>query len=380
MTTIVSSLSRRLRRRRADAAPGAAARRCPHAPSRPPARARRGTGLPRGRAPRRRRSRAAAGSDAAAASRSRSNSRPPTSTASAPSAPATSRRAANTGGLSSWRSRSYASGRPFTVASSPVRRPIAVPALPRASSATSGLSFCGIIDEPVARLLGQPREAELRRRPEHELLADAREMREQHRRRVEIVEREVAVGDGVERVPHRVGRRGQRQRRARERARAERRRRRLRGREREPRAVALEHLRPREQMVSERHRLRALQMRVARHRRVRLLARALEDRVRERDERRVRLRTRVRDVEPERGGDLVVARAAGVDLPPHLAELGLDVRVHVLGRGIDGVELRQRLTHLGELRVVEDARRRAAAPRAAASPARRTAAAPRRRT
>ena len=42
----------------------------------------------------------------------------------------------------------------FTVASSPVSRPIAVPALPRASSATSGFSFCGIIDEPVAALSG----------------------------------------------------------------------------------------------------------------------------------------------------------------------------------------------------------------------------------
>ena len=33
-------------------------------------------------------------------------------------------------------------------------RPIAVPALPRASSATSGFSFCGIIDEPVAAASG----------------------------------------------------------------------------------------------------------------------------------------------------------------------------------------------------------------------------------
>ena len=60
-----------------------------------------------------------------------------------------------TGRLSSWRSRLYASGRPFTIASSPVRRPIAVPAFPRASSATSGLSFCGIIDEPVAAASGR---------------------------------------------------------------------------------------------------------------------------------------------------------------------------------------------------------------------------------
>ena len=36
----------------------------------------------------------------------------------------------------------------------PVNRPIAVPALPRTSSATSGLSFWGIIDEPVAAVSG----------------------------------------------------------------------------------------------------------------------------------------------------------------------------------------------------------------------------------
>ncbi len=33
-------------------------------------------------------------------------------------------------------------------------RPIAVPALPRTSSATSGLSFWGIIDEPVDAFSG----------------------------------------------------------------------------------------------------------------------------------------------------------------------------------------------------------------------------------
>ena len=37
-----------------------------------------------------------------------------------------------------------------------MRRPIAVPALPRASSATSGFSFCGIIDDPVAAFSGSP--------------------------------------------------------------------------------------------------------------------------------------------------------------------------------------------------------------------------------
>ena len=94
------------------------------------------------------------GSEAARAIRSRSTSRPATSAVRARSPRRVSARAAKTGALSSCRSRSYASGRPLTVASSPVSRPIAVPALPRASSATSGLSFCGIIDEPVAAFSG----------------------------------------------------------------------------------------------------------------------------------------------------------------------------------------------------------------------------------
>ena len=53
------------------------------------------------------------------------------------------------GSLSSCRSRLYASGMAFSVASSPVRLPIKRPALPRASSGTSGFFFCGMIDEPV---------------------------------------------------------------------------------------------------------------------------------------------------------------------------------------------------------------------------------------
>ncbi len=56
----------------------------------------------------------------------------------------------NSGSLSSCRSRLYASGRPFSVTSSPVRLPISRPVLPRTSSAMSGFFFCGSIDEPVA--------------------------------------------------------------------------------------------------------------------------------------------------------------------------------------------------------------------------------------
>ena len=106
---------------------------------------------------------------------------PPTSTASAASAPATSCRAANTGGLSSCRSRLYASGRDLTVASRPVRRPIAVPALPRVELGDVGVQLLRHHRRARRGALRQPREPELARRPEHELLADARQVREERR-------------------------------------------------------------------------------------------------------------------------------------------------------------------------------------------------------
>ena len=89
-------------------------------------------------------------SPAAAAIRSPSNRRPSTHTRSAASAPSRSSIWSNAARLSSCRSRLYASGSPLSVASRPASRPIAVPALPRASSAASGFFFCGIIELPVA--------------------------------------------------------------------------------------------------------------------------------------------------------------------------------------------------------------------------------------
>ena len=72
------------------------------------------------------------------------------------------------------------------------------------------------------RVLRQPDEAELRGAPEHDLLPDPGEVAEQHGARVQVVEREVPVGDGVERVPRlRAGRRRERQGRAGQRSRAE---------------------------------------------------------------------------------------------------------------------------------------------------------------
>ena len=49
-------------------------------------------------------------------------------------------------------------------------------------------------------LVGQLDEAELRRRPEHDLLGEARQVHGADRRRGQRLEHEVAVGDAVERV------------------------------------------------------------------------------------------------------------------------------------------------------------------------------------
>ena len=131
---------------------------------------------------------------------------------------------------------------------------------------------------------------------------------------------------------------------------------------REPRAVAVEHLDPREQVVPERHGLRALEVRVARHRGLRLRLCEREADERERVDRLARLGARVEDVKPERRGDLVVPRTTGMDLPTDLAQLALDRGMDVLGVGerVAGV-LRERcqpLLDLGELVGREDPRLR----------------------
>jgi hypothetical protein len=129
-----------------------------------------------------------------------------------------------------------------------------------------------MIEEPVVNL-SESDEAELRRRPDHDLLGEARQMHGADRRGRQRLEREVAVGHGIERIGGRP-------------VEAERFRRHLavdreggagerRGAERafvqraagvgEPAAVAAEHFDIGEQVMAERHRLRGLQMREARH-------------------------------------------------------------------------------------------------------------------
>ena len=113
--------------------------------------------------------------------------------------------------------------------------------------------------------------------------------------------------------------------------------------------------------MADRHGLRALEMRVARHRRLRLGLGPFEHGLRERGDRRAGLGARIGDVEPERGRDLVVAGAAGVDLPPDLAEQPLDRAVDVLVLGTQWHratgDLGEPRLRLGELAVVQQARR-----------------------
>ena len=93
--------------------------------------------------------------------------------------------------------------------------------------------------------------------------------------------------------------------------------------------------------MAERHGLRALQVRVPGHHRLRLRLGEGEDDERERVDRLARLRAGVEHVQPERRGDLVVARAAGVDLAADLAEQPLDRGVDVLvGLDVAGRVLR----------------------------------------
>ena len=106
-------------------------------------------------------------------------------------------------------------------------------------------------------------------------------------------------------------------------------------------------------MVAERHRLAALQVGVAGHQRVRLGLREREGDERERVDLLASLRARVRDVQPQRGRDLVVPRATRVDLPPDgpssrsIAEWTSSSSSRIAGR----VErdLGEALLHLGEL-------------------------------
>ena len=83
------------------------------------------------------------------------------------------------------------------------KAPAMRPTLARESSAASGLRFCGMIEEPVVNLSDSADEAELRRHPDNDLLGEPRQVDGRDGGRGERFEREVAVGDAVERVRHR---------------------------------------------------------------------------------------------------------------------------------------------------------------------------------
>ncbi len=130
------------------------------------------------------------------------------------------------------------------------------------------------------------------------------------------------------------------------------------GRLPEPPEVALEHLGPGEQVVADGARLRALEVGVRRHWRLGVVVGANED-VREQPaDRAAGVAARVLDVQPERRGDLVVSRPAGVDPAADRPEQPLDRRVDVLvGRQQVGRDdLRQSHAGFCQLVVVEQSR------------------------
>ena len=139
--------SRRARRLRGPRARRPGPRR--RAPPRPPPRARPGTALPCAPATLRYRWPRCSRAAPARPSGRRRSAGSPTRPAIAGSSSSSCATESNTGSLSSCRSRLYASGCAFSVASRPVRLPISRPDLPRASSAMSGFFFCGMIELPV---------------------------------------------------------------------------------------------------------------------------------------------------------------------------------------------------------------------------------------
>ena len=215
-----------------------------------------------------------------------------------------------------WRRRAAArAGRRAASSGEPTTRG----AFARSSSAASGFFFCGMRRRAGGEVVGELAEAELLARPDHDLGAQPREVRRADRPPRQVVEHEVAVGDGVDRV-----RRDARRSRARA-AIASRSRSQLspasapepsgisaarRGARREPPRVAREHPEVGEQVVAEVDRLGALQVRVAGHRPVGV---ALGERRAARSISAASSSTaRARALAHEErqvGGDLVVARA-----------------------------------------------------------------------
>ena len=196
--------------------------------------------------------------------------------------------------------------------------------------------------------LAETHEPELGRRPEHQLLAEARQVHGQQRRRKGDLRGEVAIGDGVEAVVRRPAREPQRGGRVRAIDRQPGSRQRARAERRLPRApfgvdeaptIAPQHLGVGHQVMAERHHLRALQVRVAGEQRGRVRARLPAERQPRAIDRRHDLDRRAPRVEAQVGRHLIVAAARGVQPPRRLAddldEAALHVHVDVFQRRIE---------------------------------------------
>jgi hypothetical protein len=161
------------------------------------------------------------------------------------------------------------------------------------------------------------------------------------------LQNEIAVGDGIERIrrrPRKAERFGRhraidRKGRAGERRGAERAFVEPLARIGEAAAVARRHLDISQQMMAEGHRLRRLQMREARHHGRRVIERLHGERPLIIRERSVDAVDRIADPQPEVGGDLIVARARGMQpsgsRPDQFVEPALDVHMDVLERALE---------------------------------------------
>ena len=218
--------------------------------------------------------------------------------------------------------------------------------------------------------------AELVRRPEHDLLAEPGQVHACERRREAEFGGEVPVGDGVHRVRRgaveaELGRQQlgvDRQRRPGERARAERADRGAPVPVAQPADVTRERLHVGEQLVREQHRLRVLHVRHARRGQVPAGVRLGDQRGLQLDEPADDEPGVVTQVQPQVGGYLVVAAAAGAQLAAEgtepLEQATLERGVHVLvgHRGPErsllhrGVEVVERLEHRVGLAVAEQSR------------------------
>ena len=208
-------------------------------------------------------------------------------------------------------------------------------------------------------LVGELGEAELRARPQHQLLREARRVHGSQRARIDEVGDEVAVRHRVDAVAERAretellrdGRGIDVIGNARERTGAERRHGRALPRLGDARAVAAQRLDVREQVVREGDRLRALQVGIARQHRVDFGFGASHERGRERLDRGVELVQQLDDQQAKVERDLVVAAARRMQLAAGgadaLGERALDRGVDVLRVG--GPDVRPGLDLCGDV-------------------------------